>query len=70
MSKLAQESKAILMISSELPEILGMSDRILVMHEGRVGGIFERKEATQESIMRAATGHGLDAEARQENLAV
>jgi ABC-type sugar transport system ATPase subunit len=49
------------MISSELPEILGMSDRILVMHEGRVGGIFERKEATQESIMQAATGHGLDA---------
>jgi inositol transport system ATP-binding protein len=61
MSKLAQEGKAIIMISSELPEILGMSDRILVMHEGRVGGIFERKEATQESIMQAATGHGLDA---------
>jgi inositol transport system ATP-binding protein len=66
MSKLAQEGKAIIMISSELPEILGMSDRILVMHEGRVGGIFERKEATQESIMKAATGHGLDARAEQE----
>lgn len=66
MSKLAQEGKAIIMISSELPEILGMSDRILVMHEGRVGGIFERKEATQESIMQAATGHGLDARAEQE----
>src|SRR5215216_1748019 len=61
MGKLAQEGRAIIMISSELPEILGMSDRILVMHEGRVGGIFERKEATQESIMQAATGHGLDA---------
>jgi len=57
MSKLAQEGKAIIMISSELPEILGMSDRVLVMHEGRVGGIFDRKDATQETIMRAATGH-------------
>jgi inositol transport system ATP-binding protein len=66
MSKLAQEGKAIIMISSELPEILGMSDRILVMHEGRVGGIFERKEATQESIMQAATGHGLNAGMLQE----
>jgi ABC-type sugar transport system ATPase subunit len=46
------------MISSELPEILGMSDRVLVMHEGRVGGVFDRKDATQETIMRAATGHG------------
>jgi inositol transport system ATP-binding protein len=57
MSKLAQEGKAIIMISSELPEILGMSDRVLVMHEGRVGGVFDRKDATQETIMRAATGH-------------
>ncbi|MFM7172403.1 MAG: sugar ABC transporter ATP-binding protein [Caldilinea sp.] len=56
MSKLAQEGKAILMVSSELPEILGMSDRVLVMHEGRVGGEFVRKDATQETIMRAATG--------------
>jgi inositol transport system ATP-binding protein len=58
MCKLAQEGKAIIMISSELPEILGMSDRVLVMHEGRVGGVFDRKDATQETIMRAATGHG------------
>ncbi|MEZ4870579.1 MAG: sugar ABC transporter ATP-binding protein [Caldilineaceae bacterium] len=56
MCKLAQDGKAIIMISSELPEILGMSDRVLVMHEGSVGGIFERKDATQENIMRAATG--------------
>jgi inositol transport system ATP-binding protein len=56
MSKLAQEGKAIIMISSELPEILGMSDRVIVMHEGRVGGEFERNEASQENIMRAATG--------------
>ena len=68
MCKLAQDGKAIIMISSELPEILGMSDRILVMHEGRVGGIFERKDATQKSIMQAATGHGLDAQIQQENV--
>jgi ABC-type sugar transport system ATPase subunit len=44
------------MISSELPEILGMSDRILVMHEGRISGEFSRAEADQERIMFAATG--------------
>jgi inositol transport system ATP-binding protein len=70
MSRLVQEGKAIIMISSELPEILGMSDRILVMHEGKVGGIFERKAATQESIMQAATGHGLDAQVQQEEATV
>jgi inositol transport system ATP-binding protein len=62
MCKLAQEGKAIIMVSSELPEILGMSDRVLVMHEGRVGGIFDRADATQENIMRAATGQGEPAE--------
>jgi rhamnose transport system ATP-binding protein len=55
MSKLASEGKAILMISSELPEVLGMSDRIIVMHEGRMTGLFTRAEATQEKIMTAAT---------------
>jgi rhamnose transport system ATP-binding protein len=56
MSDLAGQGIAILMISSELPEVLGMSDRILVMREGRVTGIFDRGEATQEVIMQAATG--------------
>jgi inositol transport system ATP-binding protein len=55
-SKLAQDGKAILMVSSELPEILGMSDRVLVMHEGRITGEFTRAEMTQEKIMHAATG--------------
>lgn len=63
MCKLAQEGKAIIMVSSELPEILGMSDRVLVMHEGKVGGIFDRADATQENIMRAATGQGEPTEA-------
>ena len=43
------------MISSELPEILGMSDRILVMREGRMTGQFSRADATQEKLMAAAT---------------
>jgi rhamnose transport system ATP-binding protein len=55
MSDLAGQGIAILMISSELPEVLGMSDRILVMREGRVTGLFKRGEATQELIMQAAT---------------
>jgi inositol transport system ATP-binding protein len=56
MSALAKEGKAVLMVSSELPEILGMSDRVLVMHEGRLTGEFSREEVTQEKIMTAATG--------------
>ena len=55
MSSLASDGIAILMISSELPEVLGMSDRILVMHEGRMTGHFARAEATQEKIISAAT---------------
>jgi rhamnose transport system ATP-binding protein len=55
MSQLAAQGMAILMISSELPEVLGMSDRVLVMREGRLTGHFTRAEATQELIMRAAT---------------
>jgi rhamnose transport system ATP-binding protein len=55
MSKLAAEGMAILMISSELPEILGMSDRVIVMREGHITGHFLRAEATQEKIISAAT---------------
>jgi rhamnose transport system ATP-binding protein len=55
MSELASEGMAILMISSELPEVLGMSDRILVMHEGHMTAHFTRAEATQEKILAAAT---------------
>jgi len=56
MSELARAGMGIIMISSELPEILGMSDRILVMHEGRVAAILDRSEATQEKIMAYASG--------------
>ncbi|MCC8107598.1 MAG: sugar ABC transporter ATP-binding protein [Planctomycetes bacterium] len=54
MGRLAQQGMAIIMISSELPEVLGMSDRIVVMHEGRMKGIIAREEATQETIMHMA----------------
>ncbi|WP_425283838.1 sugar ABC transporter ATP-binding protein [Lihuaxuella thermophila] len=54
MSKLAREGKAIIMISSELPEILGMSDRIIVMHEGNKKGELTREEASQEKILELA----------------
>jgi ribose transport system ATP-binding protein len=44
------------MVSSELPEILGMSDRILVVHEGKINGELLKEDATQEKIMTLATG--------------
>ncbi|MDR0448478.1 MAG: ATP-binding cassette domain-containing protein [Treponema sp.] len=56
MQNLAEKGIAIIMISSELPEILGMSDRILVMHEGTVAGELPRSEASQEKIISLATG--------------
>jgi rhamnose transport system ATP-binding protein len=55
--ELAEQGMAILMISSELPEILGMSDRIAVMHEGTVTGILGREEATPQKILSLALGH-------------
>jgi len=56
MSRLAEAGMGIIMISSELPEILGMSDRILIMCEGRVMAILDRAEASQEKIMAYASG--------------
>ncbi len=55
-SDLAAKGLAIIIISSELPEVLGMSDRVLVMHEGHLTGEFSRAEANQEKVMFAATG--------------
>jgi ABC-type sugar transport system ATPase subunit len=48
---------AIVMISSELPELMGMADRVLVLREGRIAAGFGRGELSQERIMAAATGH-------------
>jgi len=56
MNDLARKGVGILVISSELPEVLGMCDRILVMHEGTITGELLRGEATQEAVMRLATG--------------
>ncbi len=57
MNELVKQGIGIIMISSEMPEILAMSDRILVMCEGKVMGILDRAEATQEKIMTLASGH-------------
>ncbi|MDR4938669.1 sugar ABC transporter ATP-binding protein [Rossellomorea marisflavi] len=56
MNELTDRGVAIIMVSSELPEVLGMSDRVIVIHEGRVSGEVTGKEATQEKIMTLATG--------------
>lgn len=56
MNNLVAEGHSIIMISSELPEILGMSDRVIIMHEGKIAGILDREDATEESIMYLATG--------------
>ena len=53
---LAKDGLAIVLVSSELPEVLGLSDRILVLHEGRITGEFTRAGATAEAVMACATG--------------
>lgn len=52
-NELAEDGRGVLMISSEMPELLGLCDRIYVMNEGRFVGAFDRGEASQEAIMRA-----------------
>ena len=56
LSALAGQGKGIIMISSEMPEVLGMADRIIVMHEGSMTGLLSREEATQELVLKHATG--------------
>ncbi|MEW6229847.1 MAG: sugar ABC transporter ATP-binding protein [Bacillota bacterium] len=58
MGRLAEQGVGILMISSELPELLGMCDRILVMHKGSLVGEFSASEATQEELLKSASGIG------------
>jgi inositol transport system ATP-binding protein len=53
-TEMARNGVAVIMISSEMPEVLGMSDRIMVMHEGRVTGFLDRAEATQVKVMELA----------------
>jgi rhamnose transport system ATP-binding protein len=66
MGELAAQGMAIVMISSELPEVLGMSDRIAVMRSGKIAGILNRADATQQTILEMALGHGLSETAAQE----
>jgi ribose transport system ATP-binding protein len=61
MDQLAGEGVAILMISSDMEEVLGMSDRVLVLHEGRLAGELSRAELNEEAVMRLATGGGVTA---------
>jgi ribose transport system ATP-binding protein len=56
MNELTKNGVSIIMISSELPEVLGVSDRIMVVHEGKVTGFLDKKNADQEKIMTLATG--------------
>ncbi len=56
MDMLANKGKSIIMISSEMPELLGMSDRVIVMHEGRITGRFLREECSQEALMACSIG--------------
>jgi rhamnose transport system ATP-binding protein len=60
MGELARRGLAIIMISSELPEVLGMSDRIAVMHAGRIVGVLGRAEATQEKVLELALGNAAE----------
>ena len=56
MNSLIEQGVSIIMISSELPEVLGMSDRVVVMHEGKIQAILDNKDLTQETVMTYATG--------------
>jgi len=62
--RLAQSGLAVVMISSELPEVLGLSDRVLVLHKGRVTGEFTRENASSEGVMACATGHATRGDTR------
>jgi len=57
MTKLVQQGMSIIMISSELPEILGMSDRVYIVSSGKITGELPIEEATQEKIMQLATNY-------------
>ena len=57
-NQLTADGRAVILVSSELPELIGMSDRIVMLHEGRIGGEFTRDEATPEKLLAAAMGAG------------
>ncbi|MDY2736360.1 MAG: D-xylose ABC transporter ATP-binding protein, partial [Intestinibacter sp.] len=59
-NELAAKGVAIIMVSSELPEVLGMSDRVMVVSEGKITGIINKEDANQENVMILATGGDLN----------
>ena len=61
MRKLAAQGVSIIAISSEMEEVLGISDRITVMHEGKITGVLERRQFSEEAVMHLATGGAGDA---------
>ena len=63
MRQLVREGNSIIMVSSEMPELLGMSDRVMVMCEGRLSGILEGEKANQVEVMRLATAFSAKEEA-------
>ena len=67
MQDLAEAGVTVIMVSSDLAEILGMSDRIVIMHEGRIAGELEASQATQADVMRYATGSSLRTSSTQQH---
>ncbi|GAM55082.1 ribose ABC transport system, ATP-binding protein rbsA [Vibrio ishigakensis] len=59
-NKFKADGMSIILVSSEMPEVLGMSDRIIVMHEGRISGEFDAKQADQEKLMACAVGKSIN----------
>lgn len=68
-NQLTAEGLAVVLVSSELPELMGMSDRIVMLAEGRIGGEFDIAEATQEKLLAAAMGRSADGSARSADAA-
>ncbi len=66
-NKLTEQGKAVVLVSSELPELMGMSDRIIMLSEGEIGGEFDGDKATQEILMKAAISHTHDHTAQHES---
>lgn len=56
MNELSEQGVAIIMVSSDLPEVLGVSDRVIVVHEGHIASVLDKTQMNQEAIMHAATG--------------
>lgn len=69
-NKLAKSGLAIVLVSSELPEVLGLSDRIIVLHEGKIKGEFDKKDATPELVMACATGQSEFVSAKEEEVEI